>query len=310
MLPLPLSSRSAINACSVFLLGIAFLQGGCSEAEKPVFDGDSAFRFLTEQCEIGPRYPGSRGHKELRRYLVRKLRSYGANVSAQAFDAVLTSGDTLHLANIIANYNTGSPRRILLGAHYDTRPYADRDPDPANRDKPIIGANDGASGVAVLLETARLLGGSSPPVGVDLVFFDGEDYGREGVQEDYILGSSHFASNMREYSPGAVVIVDMIGEKDLRIKKERFSARYSGTLLEEIFSIAALLEIEAFVDEQGPSILDDHIPFINRGIPAVNLIDFDYPYWHTLEDTPDKCSAESLEAVGRVIIHYIWSRQE
>jgi Zn-dependent M28 family amino/carboxypeptidase len=289
------------------MAGAAALYSGCSQPEEPVFDGESAFRFLTDQCDMGPRYPGSREHRRLRKYLVERLREFGANVSAQSFEAVLTTGDTLHLANIIANYNTGSDRRILLGAHYDTRPYADRDPDPANREKPILGANDGASGVAVLLEIARLLDGSEPPVGVDLVFFDGEDYGREGVQQDYILGSSYFASQMSGYNPEAVIIVDMIGEKDVRIDKERFSAEYSGQLLEKIFSIADSLGVEQFRDEKGSYILDDHIPFIKRGIPAVDLIDFDYPWWHTLEDTPDKCSAASLDAVGRVLIRYIWS---
>lgn len=281
---------------------------GCSGREKPVFDSQSAFRFLEEQCEIGPRYPGSREHLKLRRYLVNKLREFGANVSAQSFDAVLTTGDTLKLANIIGNYNLGSERRILLGAHYDTRPRADRDPDPANREKPISGANDGASGVAVLLEIARLLGDARPPVGVDIVFFDGEDYGSEGVQEDYILGSSYFASHMSGYNPEAVIIVDMVGEKGVEIKRERFSEIYSGQLMDELFAIADSLGVSGFSDEKGSHILDDHIPFIKRGIPAVDLIDFDYPHWHTLEDTPDKCSPASLEGVGRVLIEYIWTR--
>jgi len=304
--------RRHLNSKAVFRISAAaaavlfLVQGSCSQPEKPVFDGETAYRFLREQCEIGPRYPGSRGHIRLRKYLVEKLREFGANVSAQSFDAVLTTGDTLHLANIIGNYNLGSDRRILLGAHYDTRPYADRDPDPANRDKPILGANDGASGVAVLLEIARQLGQAPPPAGVDIVLFDGEDYGREGVEEDYILGSSYFVSQMSDYNPEAAIIVDMIGEKGVRIRKEGFSADHSGNILNDIYRIADSLGIAAFVNEKGTYILDDHIPFIKKGIPAVDLIDFDYPYWHTLEDTPDKCSPGSLEAVGRVLIEYIW----
>ena len=148
-------------------------------------------------------------------------------MSLQPFEAVLTTGDTLRLVNIIGNYNREAKRRVLLGAHYDTRPRADRDPDPSNRHKPIPGANDGASGVAVLLECARLLDRMKPPVGVDLLFFDGEDYGEEGRADDYILGSAHFAENLKGYRPSAVIIVDMVGERDAEIKVEAYSATSS-----------------------------------------------------------------------------------
>jgi Zn-dependent M28 family amino/carboxypeptidase len=278
----------------------------CSSGEVPDFDAENAFRLLEEQCDIGPRYPGSKEHRTLQKYLVSRLEEFGANVSVQPFKGALSTGDTLSLVNIIGNYNLSSKNRILLGAHYDTRPYADRDPEPANRDKPILGANDGASGVAVLLEIARQLGDSKPPVGVDIVLFDGEDYGREGNARDYILGSSYFAAHMKGYTPGSVIIIDMIGDSDLKIKREGFSLAASSALLEEVYSIAEELGINAFSDEKVPSIIDDHLPFIRRGIPSIDLIDFDYPYWHTLEDTPDKCSSESLEAVGTVLLEFIW----
>ena len=287
----------------------AILLCGCGGADIPVFDGESAYHFLLEQCDIGPRYPGSEEHRELQRYLVGRLKEFGANVSVQQFDAVLTTGDTLCLINIIGNYNLRSTRRILLGAHYDTRPRADKDPDPANRARPILGANDGASGVAVLLEIARHLGVSIPPVGVDIVFFDGEDFGEEGVPQDYILGSTYFAKHLKGYRPYSVIIVDMIGERDVEIRMEGFSDAASSALLEEIFSIAERLDVKAFKRENGASLIDDHLPFIQMGIPAVDLIDFDYPFWHTLEDTPDKCSPESLDAIGRVLLHYIWEQR-
>lgn len=308
MRQLTLNSKFYIFLPVLLFVSIAVFGYGCSSSELPEFNKDKAFEFLLDQCEIGPRAPGTKEHKILQRYLVSKLEKFGGNVSVQPFDGVLTSGDTLKLVNIIGNFNTGSRKRILLGAHYDTRPFADRDPDPSNRDKPIIGANDGASGVAVLLEIARQLGKSNPPIGVDIVFFDGEDYGREGVSEDYILGSSYFASHMKGYRPYSVIIVDMIGEKDVEIRKEGFSRDFSARLLEEIYSIARRLDISQFRDENGVSILDDHLPFIKKGIPAVDLIDFDYPYWHTLEDTPDKCSKESLGAVGTVLLEYIWQQ--
>ena len=279
---------------------------GCGSGGVPEFDSTSAFTFLEQQVDIGFRYPGSPEHKKLQKYLTGKLQDFGANVSLQPFDAVLTTGDTLHLINIIGNYNRGASKRVMLAAHYDTRPYADRDPDPANRDKPILGANDGASGVAVLLEIARLLGQSEPPVGVDIVLFDGEDYGREGVPIDYCLGSAHFARRLRGYRPSAAIVIDMIGDRDLEIMMEGYSRAASSELLGELFDIAEELGFEQFRREKTIAIIDDHLPLIQAGINAVDLIDFDYEYWHTLEDTPDKCSPGSLEAVGKVLLHYIW----
>ena len=279
---------------------------GCGSSGVPEFDSMSAFTFLEQQVDIGFRYPGSPEHKELQKYLTGKLQDFGANVSLQPFDAVLTTGDTLHLINIIGNYNKGASKRVMLAAHYDTRPYADRDPDPENRDKPILGANDGASGVAVLLEIARLLEQSEPPVGVDIVLFDGEDYGREGVPIDYCLGSAHFARRLRGYRPSAAIVIDMIGDRDLEIMMEGYSRAASHALLSELFDIAEGLGFEQFRREKTVAIIDDHLPLIQAGINAVDLIDFDYEYWHTLEDTPDKCSPESLDAVGKVLLHYIW----
>ena len=295
--------------CSLLLALLlpAAAGSGCAGDESPRFDPDSAFAYLERQCDIGPRYPGSRGHRELQRYIVGRLEAYGADVSLQPFEAVLTTGDTLSLINIIGNYNKESGRRILLGAHYDTRPRADRDPESENRDRPIPGANDGASGVAVLLELARLMKESSPPVGVDLIFFDGEDYGEEGVPQDYILGSAHFARNLKGYRPSAVIIVDMVGERESEIKVEVYSATYSALLVDDLFTIAERLGVETFDRSRGYPLIDDHLPFIEAGIPAVVLIDFDYPHWHTLEDTPDKCAPESLEAVGSVLVEYIWN---
>jgi glutaminyl-peptide cyclotransferase len=291
----------------VIINGLAIT--ACEKGGPPPFDASSAFQMLVDQCEMGPRYPGSPNHKRLQRYLATKLEAYGANVSLQLFEGILTTGDTLHLINIIGNYNRGARKRVLLGAHYDTRPYADRDPDPVNRSKPIIGANDGASGVAVLLEIARLLGEHEPPIGVDIVLFDGEDYGREGAPRDYILGSTYFANHLKGYQPHAVIVVDMIGERDAEIPMEGFSKAASPHLVEELFSIAERLRVPTFKHVDGVSVIDDHLPFIQRGIPAVDLIDFEYPYWHTLEDTPDKCSAESLEAVGKVLMEYIWRQR-
>ena len=301
--------KNRVPACvaRTMLILVPLLQFGCGGG-PPAFDENSAFGFLEEQCEIGPRYPGSSGHKLLRRYIVDRLREFGANISLQPLEGVLTTGDTLHLVNIIGNYNMNASRRIMLGAHYDTRPFADRDPDSTMRNNPIIGANDGASGVAVLLEIARLLGKTEPPVGIDLVFFDGEDYGREGVPQDFILGSSYFARHLKGYRPSAVIVVDMVGERGVEIKVEGFSDAASAALVDEVYSTAERLGAESFTSDMGPALVDDHLPFIQAGIPSIVLIDFEYPHWHTLEDTPDKCTPESLGQVGRVLVEYIWSR--
>ena len=245
----------------------------------------------------------------MQRYIAERLRRYGASVSAQPFDAVISDGDTLHLVNIIGNYRSRSRERVLLGAHYDTRPRADRDPDAALRAKPIIGANDGASGVAVLLEVARLLGSAEPPVGVDLVFFDGEDWGKEGSIGDYLLGSKHFATHLRGYRPRAVIVVDMVGERGATFPVEGFSQAAAPALCDDVFTIAARLGVSQFKREPGPSIIDDHVPFMQAGFPAIDIIDFEYRCWHTLADTPDKCSSESLGAVGKVLMGYLWEKR-
>jgi glutaminyl-peptide cyclotransferase len=309
MRPRNSSSRtsSGISAAIPLLAALILAAfAGCGAGGVPEFDSASAFDFLEEQVDIGYRYPGSAEHKQLQKYLADRLEEFGANVSLQPFEAVLTTGDTLSLINIIGNYNMKAPKRIMLAAHFDTRPFADRDPDPANRDKPILGANDGASGVAVLLEIARLLGENEPSVGVDIVLFDGEDYGREGSAVDFCLGSAHFARRLRGYRPAAAIVIDMIGDADLEIKMEGYSRAASPVLLGELFDIAEELGYEQFKRKKMGAIIDDHLPLIQAGVNAVDLIDFDYEYWHTLEDTPDKCSPESLEAVGRVLLHYIW----
>ncbi len=303
--PAPALQVSALAA--VFLLAFYSI-GGCGGSQVPEFSGDSAMVFLERQVDFGPRYPGSREHRIFQRYLVDELRRFGANVSIQPFDAVLTTGDTLSLINILGNFNMDSGRRIMLAAHYDTRPVADRDPDPGNRHKPIPGANDGASGVAVLLEIARLMSRSEPPVGVDIVLFDGEDYGREGTPQDYCLGSAHFAGNLKGYRPAAAILIDMIGDRDLEIPMEGYSRAAAPQLMDEIYGIAEELGVESFRRVDGPTLVDDHLPLIQAGLNAIDLIDFDYRYWHTLEDTPDKCSPSSLEDVGRVLVHFIWTR--
>jgi Zn-dependent M28 family amino/carboxypeptidase len=257
------------------------------------FNGFRAYADVQTQVSFGPRIPGSDGHAQVQDWMRAELESAGWDVEIQTSTRL---GNPVE--NLIAKRNDANPE-IIIGAHYDTRMFADNDADVANHDEPVPGANDGASGVAVLLELARTLPKDS--VNVWLVFFDAEDNGRiEGW--DWILGSREFVEN-NAVSPRAVVVVDMIGDADLNIFKERNS---DPTLTDEIWTVAAELGFgDVFVPQYKFSMLDDHTPFLEAGIPAVDIIDFDYPYWHTTQDTPDKTSAESLSAVGQTLWSWI-----
>jgi glutaminyl-peptide cyclotransferase len=257
------------------------------------FDGLHAYVDVQTQVAFGARMPGSEGHAKVQKWMREELESAGWQVEVQESEAM---GHPVQ--NIVARRGDESPQ-IVLGAHYDTRMFADNDPDPANHSQPVPGANDGASGVSVLLELARTLPEDSVPVW--LVFFDAEDNGRiEGW--DWILGSREFVKD-NLVQPKAAVIVDMIGDADLNIYKERNS---NAALTDEIWDVAKNLGYEAvFIPQYKFSMTDDHTPFLEAGIPAVDIIDFDYPYWHTVQDTPDKVSAESLQAVGQTLLTWV-----
>jgi len=259
----------------------------------------------------------------MRRWLLAELQKTTPKVSTQVFrhanpyagdtsTAIAAAlPDTLVFANLMASYYPERNVRVLLGAHYDTRPWADQDSGAA-RDLPVPGANDGASGVAVLLEVAYALSGWDPGFGVDLVFFDGEDYGREGDLEFYLLGSQYFVSRMGLYRPQAMILVDMVGDADLQIPMEGYSLHTSPELTHLVFAVAESLQAPGFVAAPGDTVYDDHIPFLRQRIPAVDLIDFTYDAWHTTRDTPDRCSAASLESVSRVLLgtlHRLAERQ-
>jgi len=267
------------------------------------FDGEKAFDHLEAQMAFGNRIPGTSAHVKCGDYIADTLRGLGLEVEEQAF-SVTIRGRELPMRNIIGRlgWETAPRANVILAAHWDTRPWADQDI-PANRDKPVPGANDGASGVAVLLEMARIFAAAPPPVGVELVFFDGEDYGPE--LSAMFIGSKYFAdrlSNARIQSYKYGVLLDMIGDKSLQIKPETSSEAVASDVYARIRSIAQELGYGAhFLGSPLQSIIDDHIPLIEKGVPMYDLIDFDYPYWHTIQDTADKCSAESLQIVGTVV---------
>ena len=267
------------------------------DTDANTFDGNRAYTDVQTQVAFGPRIPGSQAHDQVQEWIRTELATAGWKVDVQVTEALGHS-----VENIVANRG-GEPPQIVIGAHYDSRMYADNDPDPANHLKPVPGANDGASGVAVLLEMARSLPRDTVPVW--LVFFDAEDNGRiEGW--DWILGSREFVKN-NPIKPGAVIIVDMIGDADLNIYKETNS---DPKLTGEIWNSAKRLSFsDEFIDEYKFSMIDDHTPFLEAGIPAVDIIDFDYPYWHTVQDTADKVSAESLQMVGETLRMWVIGQQ-
>jgi len=263
------------------------------------FNAARAYRDLVTQCEFGPRVPGTQAHAECARWLARTLYDCADEVSVQRFTATV-GGKTLPLSNIVATFNPAGKRHVMLCAHWDSRPTADRDPDPASHVKPILGANDGASGVAVLLEIARVLKAHPPRPRVTIVLFDGEDYGP--TAEDMFLGSKHFARTFAGPKVEWAVLLDMVGDRDLKIRPERFSVQGAPAVVDRIWTAAEKIGATAFVRDPGLAVLDDHVFLLDRGIPCIDVIDFDYAHWHTTADTPDKCSPESLAQVGRTLL--------
>ncbi len=268
--------------------------------EPLIFNGELAYNYVLAQVAIGPRPTGSEAGWATGDFIIDELTQLGWQAEAQEFFFKGVRG-----RNIIGRKEGGSGPVIILGAHYDTRPAADQDPVPTLREEWIDGANDGASGVAVLLELARVLEQDTLKNEVWLAFFDAEDRGRlEGWP--FSVGARHMAENLT-VNPQSVVVVDMVGDADQQLYFERNSTR---ELAEEIWAVAAKLGYGAyFIPEPRHTIIDDHIPFLERLIPAVDIIDFDYPYWHTVEDTADKVSPQSLERVGRTLQVWLEEKQ-
>ncbi len=284
------------------------------QASIPQFSAQRAFDDLVRQTSFGPRSPGSQAHQKCLSFFQSTLSSLADTVITQQFSYRSYKGDQYLGNNVIARFNLFQKERIILTAHWDTRPWADADNNSANHTKAILGANDGASGVAILLELSRIFKSNPLPVGVDIVLFDGEDVGQTGNSESYCQGSQYFARNLPAGSFRYAINLDMVGDKNLEIKRESNSDSYASSLMDRIFSTARALGVTQFVDERIGGIYDDHIPLNKVSIPAVDLIDFDYPdatnkHWHTLEDTVDKCSPESLEAVGTVLLNIIYGQR-
>lgn len=267
------------------------------------FDGQKAYEHLVQQCAFGPRLPGSQGHSLTREYIRQHLEENGFRVGVQEFSA-----RSPILDKEVPGYNLYGTRgagtaKYLFSAHYDTRPYADQDPDPAKRREPVPGANDGASGVAVLLEIARVVHEAKMEQPVHLVFFDLEDHGLPADANGFCLGSRFMANHL---PPGldftAGINLDMVGDADLELPMEGYSLAKKPKLVGDVWAVGNRLFPAVWRQEKGPSIYDDHMPFLGKGHAYIDVIDFTYPAWHTTSDTADKCSPHSLAAVGVTMI--------
>ena len=283
---------------------------GCQESPPPPreFDGAQALRYIETQLGFGPRIPGSPGHIRMAAWLDSLLRTRADTVLVQRWTHVTRQGDTLPMVNLLARFNPGATTRILYLAHWDTRPRADG-VNSKDTSATVPGANDGGSGVAILLGVADVLAKAPPGVGVDLLFVDGEDYGSfdAGQDQDVLIGSRYYAANQPAgHKPAFAVLFDMVGDKDLRLPREGYSVTGAPDVVGLVWDMARRLGLQGtFADAEMGPITDDHYALQQAGIRAIDLIDIDYPWHHTPEDTLDKVSAASLQIVGDVAMAVI-----
>lgn len=297
-----------------YLLGIALFFISCSSTtvNTPTFSADDAFRYIEEQVAFGPRVPGTEASAQARDYFYKHFKNRGFEIDSMTFvydDAY--SDNQIPMVNVIARFN-GDPSgtdRILVCAHYDSRPRTDHAHDKTKMNDPIDGANDGGSGVAVLMALADLFKIQSPGINVDFVLFDGEDWGKSGDPSNYLIGSRAFAkTGIRDkYKFG--ILLDMIADHDQKILREIYSEMYAKKINDMLFSTAKNLGITTLIDSVGPAVLDDHIPLNAAGVPTANLIDMDYPYWHTEFDTPENCSVEALDRIGKLMTTVLYNKK-
>lgn len=279
--------------------------GGSSNAVE--FNGPSALKYVEQQLAFGPRVPNTPAHKQTGDWLLSALRARADTVVVQDFQNRTTKGQTLRLRNFFARFRPQATDRILLVAHWDTRPFADKSANLGQQRLPVPGANDGASGVAVLLGVADALKAKPPAIGVDLLFVDGEDYGDFADSTETLIGSRYFAKHLPPgYTTLFAVLFDMVGDKDLQILQEGYSVQNAPEVVQRVWQTADRLGYgSVFVKRVTQALTDDHVPLQQAGIRAIDVIDFDFPYHHTTEDTLDKVSAESLQIVGNVAVALI-----
>jgi len=292
----------------------------------PQFSSDSSYKYIQQQVNFGPRVPNTAAHIDCANYLSSTLKRFGAEVIEQKVNLTAFNGTVLRSINIIGSYNPKAETRVLLFAHWDSRPWADHDPIPANRSKPVMGANDGASGVGVLLEMARQFQIQQPTIGVDIIFFDAEDYGAtegfssENSEDTWCLGSQYWAKNphVNAYSAKYGILLDMVGGKNATFLREQISEYYAMDVVNKVWSQASSLGFgQYFLDQKGGAITDDHL-YVNKiiGIPSIDIIHYDgtsgsgfVSYWHTVDDTMKNIDKNTLNAVGTTLMHVVYNEK-
>lgn len=284
----------------------------------PEFSGDSAYALVERQCDFGPRVPGTDAHRKCGDWIEATLAALCDTAVTQQAQVTTFDGKKLDIRNFIGTFNPEAGQRILLAAHWDCRPWADKDPDPAKRNQPVMGANDAASGVAVLLELARLMNAKQPNIGIDILITDAEDWGSDGDENSWALGTQYWAAN--PHTPGYHatfgILLDMVGAKGARFAPEYFSTQYAPTFVQKVWSAASKAGFNAyFASDQGGAVTDDHI-FINTiaGIPCIDIIDMRpdnteggfFSAWHTTDDVISNIDTATLRAVGQTITNVIY----
>jgi len=293
------------GAWTTLVVALAAAVAACSakaKAPSREFDGTRAFAYLEQQMRFGPRIPGTSAHEQTGDWILAQLRSRADTVIVQDITHTTKSGQVLHLRNFLARFRPAQADRVLYLAHWDTRPHADQSANLAAQRQPVPGADDGASGVAVLLGVADALKAKPPAIGVDLLFVDGEDYGDFADSSDVLIGSRYFAAHQPAgYPPLFAVLFDMVGDKNLQVYVEGNSQSVAPEVVDRVWRAAGELGYgNIFVPQVRHTLIDDHVSLQNAGIHAIDVVDFDYPYWHTTDDTVDKVSAASLQVVGDV----------
>ena len=317
----------------IFPLFAGLMLFSCGQATKkaetaekavviPTFNSDSAYQYTKNQVDFGARVPNTKAHDLCADYLSAELKRFGAKVIEQKVELNAFDGAVLKSTNIIGSYNVNAEARVLLFSHWDSRPWADQDPDPKNHKKPVMAANDGASGVGVLLEIARLMAQNSPTIGVDILFCDSEDYGSpentgtQSNEDSWCLGTQYWSKNphVKGYTARFGILLDMVGGKNATFLREQASDYFAGGVVDKVWSQAKGLGFERnFVNYEGGAITDDHI-YVNKiiGIPSIDIIQYDSKsktgfasYWHTTHDTMENVDKTTLNAVGATLVHVI-----
>lgn len=293
-------------------------------AQRPEFNADSAYSYVAHQVAIGPRVPGTDEHKECSQYIELELARHGADtVWTQSATVTTHTGATVPMRNIMAQFNASAPKRILIAAHYDTRPWADNDPDESRRDQPIAGANDGASGVGVILELARNIGALHPETGVDFLLTDVEDSGSSGegnTEATWSLGTQYWADHS-PYTPATRpafgIVLDMVGGRDARFHREYTSDRLARGIVDKVWGTAAKSPYaDRFPNYTGGAIVDDHLYINGAGIPCIDIVECANastgsfpPTWHTHDDNMENIDPATLKAVGETVMSVIYNEK-